>query len=232
MKPDKRWTIKPVDEGTVSKPSTGEALQVQIPLYAGCLRLRGITDYESAKLFFRPELSHLHDPFLMKGMKEAVERITTAIEWHERILVYGDYDVDGTTSVALMYSFLRKKTMTGELAYYIPHRYREGYGISRQGVDFAHANGYTLMITLDCGIKSVELIAYAQSLGIDVIVCDHHLPDASIPPAFAILNPKQPGCKYPYKELSGCGIGFKLATALGHTLEACHRKQYISTWTS
>jgi single-stranded-DNA-specific exonuclease len=220
MKLEKRWTIKPVDETIVNRLS--EALRVD-PAICRMLALRGITDYDSAKLFFRPELSHLHDPFLMKGMKEAVERINTAIEWHERIMVYGDYDVDGTTSVAVVYSFL-KKNYPGELAYYIPHRYREGYGVSRQGIDHAHANGYTLMITLDCGIKSVELIDYAKSLGIDVIVCDHHLPDASIPPAYAILNPKQPGCKYPYKELSGCGIGFKLVSAL-----AIHWKQPLDT---
>jgi single-stranded-DNA-specific exonuclease len=177
------------------------------------LALRGVKDYDSAKLFFRPELSQLHDPFLMKGMKKAVDRINEGIEWHERIMVYGDYDVDGTTAVSLVYSFLKQK-YSGELAYYIPHRYREGYGISKQGIDYAHGNGYTLLITLDCGIKSVEMITYAQSLGIDVIVCDHHLPDAHLPPAFAILNPKQADCKYPYKELSGCGIGFKLAQAL------------------
>jgi len=220
MKPDKRWTVKRVDEGTVSRLS--EALNIQ-PAICRILALRGVTDYESARLFFRPELSHLHDPFLMKGMKKAVDRIHEAIEWHERIMVYGDYDVDGTTSVALFYSFL-KKNYAGELAYYIPHRYREGYGISKQGIDYAHGNGYTLMITLDCGIKSVEMITYAQSLGIDVIVCDHHLPDANIPPAFAILNPKQKDCKYPYKELSGCGIGFKLASAL-----AIHWKQPLET---
>ena len=224
MKPEKRWTLKPVNEGTVN--TLCEALHTN-PAICRILALRGIKDYKSAKLFFRPELSHLHDPFLMKGMKEAVERISTAIEWHERIMVYGDYDVDGTTSVALVYSFLKKNypdSHRDELAFYIPHRYREGYGISRQGIDFAHANGYTLMITLDCGIKSVEHITYARSLGIDVIVCDHHLPDEHIPPAFAILNPKQPGCKYPYKELSGCGIGFKMAAAL-----AVHWKQPMAT---
>ena len=210
MKPDKRWTLKPADDDVVNRLQ--EALKIN-PAICRILALRGVTDYESAKLFFRPELSQLLDPFLMKGMKKAVDRITEAIEWHERIMVYGDYDVDGTTSVALLYSFL-KKNYAGELAYYIPHRYREGYGISRQGIEHAHANGYTLLITLDCGIKSVEHIAYAQSLGIDVIVCDHHTPDAFIPPAFAILNPKQKDCKYPYKELSGCGIGFKLASAL------------------
>jgi single-stranded-DNA-specific exonuclease len=216
MKPDKRWTVKPVDEETVNKLSA--ALNIQ-PAICRILALRGITDYESARLFFRPELSQLHDPFLMKGMRKAVDRICEAIEWHERIMVYGDYDVDGTTSVALFYSFL-KKNYKGECGYYIPHRYREGYGISKQGIDYAHGNGYTLLVTLDCGIKSVEMITYAQSLGIDVIVCDHHLPDAHIPPAHAILNPKQVDCKYPFKELSGCGIGFKLASAL-----AIHWKQ-------
>ena len=216
MRAEKRWTLKPVDEEIVTK--LGEQLKIK-PAVCRVLALRGVTDYESARLFFRPELSHLHDPFLMKGMKKAVERINEGIEWHERIMVYGDYDVDGTTSVALMYSFLKNK-YKGELSYYIPHRYREGYGISKQGIDFAHGNGYTLLITLDCGIKSMEMITYAQSLGIDVIVCDHHLPDADIPPAYAILNPKQVDCKYPYKELSGCGIGFKLAQAL-----AIHWKQ-------
>lgn len=210
MKPDKRWTLKPADEDTVNRLT--EALKIN-PAICRILALRGMSEYEDTRLFFRPELSHLHDPFLMKGMQKAVERITEAIEWHERILVYGDYDVDGTTAVSLVYSFL-KKNYSGELSYYIPHRYREGYGISRQGIDFAHANGFTLLITLDCGIKSVEMIAYAQSLGIQVIVCDHHLPDDQLPPAFAILNPKQKDCKYPYKELSGCGIGFKLVTAL------------------
>jgi single-stranded-DNA-specific exonuclease len=210
MKPDKRWTIKPADETVVN--GLYNALQVQ-PALCRLLAVRGIKDYESARLFFRPELTHLHDPFLMKGMKKAVERISEAIEWHERILVYGDYDVDGTTAVSLVYSFL-KSNYEGELSYYIPHRYREGYGISKQGIEHAHRNGYTLMITLDCGIKSMEMITYAHSLGIDVIVCDHHLPDSVLPPAYAILNPKQKDCTYPFKELSGCGIGFKLVSAL------------------
>ena len=208
--------MKPANEAIAA--SLSESLKIN-PAVCRVLALRGVTDYESARLFFRPELSHLHDPFLMKGMKRSVERISEAIEWHERIMVYGDYDVDGTTAVALLYSFLRNK-YDGPLAYYIPHRYKEGYGISKQGIDYAHGNGYTLLITLDCGIKSVEMITYAQSLGIDVIVCDHHLPDNNIPPAYAILNPKQADCKYPYKELSGCGIGFKLAQAL-----AIHWKQ-------
>ncbi|GAA4464064.1 single-stranded-DNA-specific exonuclease RecJ [Nemorincola caseinilytica] len=210
MGTEKRWTIKPADEQVVSR--LYNELQVQ-PAICRLLAVRGITDFESARLFFRPELSHLHDPFLMKGMKKAVDRIAEAIDWHERIMVYGDYDVDGTTAVSVVYSFL-KELYKGEVSYYIPHRYREGYGISRQGIDHAHSNGYTLMITLDCGIKSTEMIDYARSLGIDVIVCDHHLPDAHLPPAYAILNPKQADCTYPYKELSGCGIGFKLISAL------------------
>jgi single-stranded-DNA-specific exonuclease len=216
MKPDKRWTVKPVDEEVANRLC--EELQVY-PAICQLLAVRGIKDYESARLFFRPELSHLHDPFLMKGMQQAVERISEAIEWHERIMVYGDYDVDGTTAVSVVYSFL-KDNYKGELSYYIPHRYREGYGISRAGIDYAHGNGYTLLITLDCGIKSMEMITYAQSLGIDVIVCDHHLPDDHLPPAYAILNPKQADCPYPFKELSGCGIGFKLVSAL-----AIHWKQ-------
>ncbi len=210
MKPEKRWTIKPVDEQVVE--GLYESLHVH-PAICRLLAVRGIEDYESAKKFFRPELSQLHDPFLMKGMRRAVDRISEAIEWHERIMVYGDYDVDGTTAVSVVYSFLRKN-YKGELTYYLPHRYREGYGVSKQGIDYAHGNGYTLIITLDCGIKSAELINYAQSLGIDVIVCDHHLPDDHLPNAHAILNPKQADCKYPYKELSGCGIGFKLVCAL------------------
>ncbi len=210
MRPDKRWVIKSVDAQKVT--TLHEQLSVH-PAICRLLAVRGINDYEASKKFFRPTLEDLHDPFLMKGMKAAVDRITEAIEWHERIMVYGDYDVDGTTSVATVYSFL-KKHYAGEITYYLPHRYREGYGVSKQGIDYAHANGYTLVITLDCGIKSAELIAYAQSLGIDVIVCDHHLPDKNLPPAKAILNPKQVDCPYPYKELSGCGIGFKLITAL------------------
>ena len=210
MRTDKRWTLKPANEKHIQQLS--EDLRIH-PALCRLLAVRGVTEFNSAKDFFRPHLGQLHDPFLMKGMKQAVQRIAEAVEWHERIMVYGDYDVDGTTSVAVVYSFLREY-YDGELSYYVPHRYREGYGISRQGIDHAHANGYTLMITLDCGIKSVELINYAQSLGIDVIVCDHHTPDSTLPPAYAILNPKQTDCPYPYKELSGCGIGFKLISAL------------------
>lgn len=215
MAPNKRWTLKPVDETAVQQLRL--ALPNVNPAICRALAVRGINDYDSAKTFFRPELSHLHDPFVMKGMKEAVQRIAEAVEWHERILVYGDYDVDGTTAVSVVFSFLKrhyKDLKDDSLSFYIPHRYREGYGVSKQGIDYAKEHGYSLMITLDCGIKSVELVKYAQSLGIDVIICDHHLPDDELPRAYAILNPKQPGCPYPFKELSGCGIGFKLVQAM------------------
>jgi single-stranded-DNA-specific exonuclease len=208
---EKRWHVQTVDESYIQKLCSD--LPTVHPVICRLLALRGIRDYQTAKDFFRPQLTDLHDPFLMKGMDIAVQRISEAVEWHERILVYGDYDVDGTTAVATVYSFL-KQHCNGDLAFYIPHRYREGYGLSRAGIDYAFANGYHLIITLDCGIKSVELVDYARSLGIDVIICDHHTPDNELPAALAILNPKQADCPYPYKELSGCGIGFKLICAL------------------
>lgn len=217
MKQAKRWTIKPANEEQINNLTA--ALNIH-PALCRLLVERGIYDYDAAKDFFRPQLSQLHDPFLMKDMAIAVKRIDEAIQRKERILVYGDYDVDGTTAVSVVFSFLHQYVASlaggdiGLLDYYIPHRYREGYGISKAGIDHAHNNEYTLLITLDCGIKSYELINYARSLGIDVIVCDHHLPDANLPPAFAILNPKQESCNYPYKELCGCGIGFKLISAL------------------
>ena len=207
---NKRWSIKEVDAQIVNELQA--SLRVH-PAICKMLVARGIHTFDQAKLFFRPQLSDLHDPFLMKGMQKAVDRICSAIEWDERILIYGDYDVDGTSSVAGVYSFL-KSLYAGQLNYYIPHRYKEGYGLSKQGIDFAKANGHTLLITLDCGIKSADLVDYANGLGIDVIICDHHLPDERIPNALAILNPKQADCTYPYKELSACGIGFKLIEAL------------------
>ena len=173
---------------------------------------RGIETFEQSKKYFRPEMTDLHDPWLMKDMDKAVERIIHAISNKEKILVFGDYDVDGTTSVACMYRFLKK--IHPDLDFYIPHRYREGYGVSKAGIDHAKENGFTLIISLDCGIKSIDLISYAKQLGIDFIVCDHHLPDEELPPAVAILNPKQKDCNYPYKELCGCGVGFKLISAL------------------
>lgn len=180
---------------------------------------RGIRTFDEARTFFRPQITHLHDPWLMKGMHKAVERIDQAVKNQEKILIYGDYDVDGTTAVATVYSFMReyinyKNPDAKLLEFYIPNRYREGYGISKEGINYAKKNHFSLMIALDCGIKAVDKIKYAHSLGLDVIVCDHHLPDHELPPAYAILNPKQPQCAYPYKELSGCGIGFKLITAL------------------
>ena len=173
---------------------------------------RGIETFEQSKDFFRPQLSQLHDPWQMKDMDKAVERIIRAVNNNEKILVFGDYDVDGTTAVSCMYRFLKK--IHPEVEFYIPHRYREGYGVSKPGIDFAKENGFTLIISLDCGIKSIDLIKYAKGLGIDFIVCDHHLPDEELPPAHAILNPKQKDCNYPYKELCGCGVGFKLISAL------------------
>lgn len=208
----KRWTLKEVDAAAVAQ--LREDLPAINPIFCKLLASRGIKNYAEAKAFFRPQLTDLHDPFLMKGMAAAVERISQAIEWHERILVYGDYDVDGTTAVAVVFSFLRDAYPNGDISFYIPHRYREGYGVSQAGIDFAKDNAYTLLITLDCGIKSMDLVTYANKLGIDVIICDHHLPDENLPPALAILNPKQADCSYPFKELCGCGIGFKLVQAL------------------
>jgi single-stranded-DNA-specific exonuclease len=208
----KIWKIKLVDE-TVADNIT-QALKIH-PSICRLLATRGITDYDSAKFFFRPSMFDLHDPFLMKGMGAAVVRIEKALAAKEKIMVYGDYDVDGTTAVAVVYSFLEKNNPGSEISFYVPHRYREGYGVSTQGIDHAAAEGVTLMITLDCGIKSADKIAYAKTLGIDVIVCDHHTPDEDhLPVAVAILNPKQIDCPYPFKELSGCGIGYKLITAL------------------
>jgi single-stranded-DNA-specific exonuclease len=175
---------------------------------------RGIDDFEKSKAFFRPQLKDLHDPFLMKDMEKAVNRISVAIDKNEKILIFGDYDVDGTTSVACMYQFICKIHSPNLVDFYIPHRYREGYGISKAGIDFATNNKFNLIIALDCGIKSVDLVCYAKELGIDFIICDHHLPDIILPDAVAILNPKQPECNYPFKELCGCGVGFKLITAL------------------
>ena len=206
---EKRWNILTCDEKKIT--ALQNSLKVH-PVLCKILVQRGFETFEQAKDFFRPPLSGLHDPWLMKDMDKAVERIITAINANEKILVFGDYDVDGTTSVSVMYLFLKK--IHSNLDFYIPHRYREGYGVSKAGIDFAKENGFTLIISLDCGIKSVDLISYAKDLGIDFIVCDHHLPDDILPPAVAILNPKQKGCNYPYKELCGCGVGFKLITAL------------------
>ncbi len=208
----KIWKLKQVDEAIAA--TIEKDLRVH-PALCTLLALRGIKDYDSAKSFFRPVMSDLTDPFLMKGMEQAVTRIEKAIAGNEKIMVYGDYDVDGTTAVAVVYSFLQKNNPGIDVTFYVPHRYREGYGISSEGIDYAAAQGVQLMITLDCGIKSADKIAYAAGKGIEVIVCDHHTPDEDhLPAAVAILNPKQADCPYPFKELSGCGIGYKLICAL------------------
>ena len=213
---EKRWTIlKCNDDAIVSELS--QSLNIS-PSLARLLVQRGIDNFAKAKDFFRPTLELLHDPFLMKDMDKAVSRIIAAIAAKENILIFGDYDVDGTTSVALLFRYLKKIYTEERINFYIPHRYREGYGISRQGIDYAKANNYSLVISLDCGIKSIELIGYASTLGVDFIICDHHLPDKDLPPAFAILNAKQKDCNYPYKELCGCGVTFKLVSALSQRL--------------
>lgn len=206
---DKRWNVTEADPSLVNL--LNDELRIHKVL-CSLLVQRGVHSYEEAKAYFRPSLSDLHSPWLMKDMRLAVDRITEAVSRQEKILVYGDYDVDGTTSVATVYQFL--KGFHEEVDFYIPHRYREGYGISSQGIEYAITQGYTLVISLDCGIKSVELITQAKEAGIDFIVCDHHLPDQLLPPAVAILNPKQEDCPYPFKELCGCGVGYKLITAL------------------
>lgn len=213
MNGQKRWRVNAVNKE--QRDELQQALKIH-PVLCSLLVQRGIDSYEKARKFFRPQIEDLHDPFLMKDMKKAVDRILTAFSAKEKILVFGDYDVDGTTAVACLYQFLKKQHSFTE--FYIPHRYREGYGISKAGIDFAFENKYTLIISLDCGIKSIELIQYAKELGIDFIVCDHHLPDEQLPPAVAILNPKQKDCLYPFKELCGCGVGFKLITALCRSL--------------
>ncbi|SFJ65411.1 single-stranded-DNA-specific exonuclease RecJ [Myroides guanonis] len=214
-----RWILKqePLDSEIAH---LSEVLKVE-PLLAKLLLLRGIQNYEEARAFFRPSLDDLHDPFLMKDMLKAVDRIELAIQNEERILVFGDYDVDGTTAVALMASYLR--TITPYVDTYIPDRYKEGYGVSSAGIDYASDNEMSLIIALDCGIKSVGLVDYAKTKGIDFIICDHHLPGSKIPNAVAVLDPKQDDCNYPYNELCGCGVGFKLIQALsskrGFTVE-------------
>lgn len=178
------------------------------------LVLRGIDNYQKAREFFKPNLNDIHNPFLMKDMQLAVDRIATAIENGEKILVYGDYDVDGTTAVALMYLYLSKIVEKKYLDFYIPDRNSEGYGISNEGIDFAKENNFALIIALDCGIKAIDKIEYAKNLGVDFIICDHHLPGDQIPKAVAVLDPKRKDCRYPFKELSGCGVGFKLCQGL------------------
>lgn len=207
----KRWKYKAKGNQEIVERLSKE-LNINKTL-ANLLVQRNITDFETAKNFFRPKLEHLHDPFLMLGMDKAVDRISQAISNNENILIYGDYDVDGTTAVALVYSYF--KDIYYNIDFYIPDRYKEGYGISFEGIDYAERNKISLVISLDCGIKAVDKIEYANEKSIDFIICDHHLPGDELPKAHAILDPKQRDCTYPYKELSGCGVGFKLAQAFG-----------------
>jgi len=211
----KRWRLIEADDFKVQQLQ--KALGIN-SILCKILVQQKITDFEEAKRFFRPSLEELHDPFLMKDMEIAVQRIQKAIATKEKILIYGDYDVDGTTSVGCMYRFIASIYNPSFVEFYIPNRYREGYGISSAGIDFAINNNFTLVIALDCGIKSIELIHKAKQHQIEFIICDHHIPGEILPDAVAILNPKQLDCNYPYKELCGCGIGFKLITALSQRL--------------
>ncbi len=205
----KRWVLKPKnDSNKVNNLKTELGVN---DIVANLLVSREVQTFEQARYFFRPSLDHLHDPFLMKDMDQAITRIERAIGNKEKILIYGDYDVDGTTAVSVVYSFFR--TFHTGIEFYIPDRYAEGYGISTQGIDYAAEHGFTLIIALDCGIKAIEKVDYAKSKGIDFIIGDHHLPGESIPDAVAVLDPKRSDCAYPYKELSGCGIGFKIIQA-------------------
>ncbi|GJM31459.1 MAG: single-stranded-DNA-specific exonuclease RecJ [Saprospiraceae bacterium] len=216
MLPKKHWIAASSDSKIVDHLE--EVLGIP-PLLCQLLVQRGISNFEQARCFFRPEWSHLHDPYLMKDMDKAVDRLKLAIDTGEKILLYGDYDVDGTTSVAMMYHFLQK--LHPNLDFYIPDRYKEGYGISYEGLDFAASKEISLIIAMDCGIRAIAPVKAANLQGIDFIICDHHLPEAEIPPAVAVLDPKRPDCAYPYKELSGCGVAFKLAQAYVQKLDLC-----------
>ena len=211
---EKKWEMKPApDAASVAQLSAELGID---SVLSGLLVQRGVTTFEQARAFFRPDLGRLHDPFLMKDMDKAVDRLEEAVRSRQKILVYGDYDVDGTTAVALVLSFLKK--YTSELDFYIPDRYDEGYGVSTKGIDYAASRDVSLIITLDCGIKAVDKVEYARSKGIDVIVCDHHLPADKLPAAVAVLDPKREDCSYPFDDLSGCGVGFKLIS--GYSIRA------------
>lgn len=206
---ERKWIVKYGGDNEIRK-KLGASLNIA-PNLAGLLLQRGIESYEEARSFFRPQLSDLHDPFLMQDMDLAVNRLNQAIKNKEKIMVYGDYDVDGTTSVALVYSYLKK--FHPHMGYYVPDRYNEGYGISFMGIDHALKEDYSLIIALDCGIKAIEKAKYAREKNIDLIICDHHNPGEELPDAVAVLDPKRSDCRYPYKGLSGCGVGFKLMQA-------------------
>ena len=206
---EKEWKYRESgDPATVRQLSSELGVD---PVLAELLVQRGVRTFEQARSFFRPDLADLHDPFLMADMDKAVERVHKAVASQEKILVYGDYDVDGTTAVSLVYSFLHR--LTRQVDFYIPERYDEGYGVSYKGIDWASENGFKLIITLDCGIKANEKVEYARERGIDMIICDHHLPENELPKAVAVLDPKREDCHYPFDDLSGCGVGFKLVQA-------------------
>jgi single-stranded-DNA-specific exonuclease len=209
---EKRW-VQAVKGDQEKADLLAQQLTIDSSL-AEILVQRGVDSFDKARDFFKPQMAHLHDPFLIKDMDKAVARIESALQSGEKILIYGDYDVDGTTSVALVFSFFSQ--LTSNIDYYIPDRHKEGYGISTTGIDYAAANGFALIIALDCGIKSVDKIAYANTLSVDFIICDHHLPGEELPQAVAVLDPKRADCPYPFKELAGCGIGFKLIQAYSH----------------
>lgn len=221
----KRW-VEPSEINLDKTVTLGKELTINTAL-ASILVKREITSYEEAKSFFRPELNQLHDPFLMKDMDVAITRIEKALGNNEKIIIYGDYDVDGTTAVAVAYSFFRE--FHSKIAFYVPDRYSEGYGISKQGIDWAFEEGYTLIIALDCGIKAIDQVAYAKEKGIDFIIGDHHMPGDELPDAVAVLDPKRKDCPYPYDELSGCGIAFKIiqAFALKNQIEEAKVLQYL-----
>jgi len=207
---EKRWVLKNIPDNEVVEQLSKE-LNINHVL-TGLLVQRGINTFESARSFFRPQLSELHDPYLMKDMDKAVARLEKARDTGEKIMVYGDYDVDGTTAVSIVYSFLKNHHKKAD--FYIPDRYEEGYGISYKGIDHAVSSGHTLLISLDCGIKAVEKVEYANEKGLDIIICDHHRPGDTVPDAVAVLDPKQDDCNYPFKDLSGAGVGFKLIQAV------------------
>ena len=215
MAKDRKWIVKEVpDPDTVARLSAEVGID---SVLSTLLVQRGIRTFEQARAFFRPNLASLHDPFLMKDMDKAVERLKKAVDGKEKILVYGDYDVDGTTAVSLVYSFLSR--FTKKIDYYIPDRYDEGYGLSIKALDWAAENHFNLIITLDCGIKAIDKVRYAASKGMDVIICDHHLPEEELPAAVAVLDPKREDCHYPFDDLCGCGVGFKLVQAYAQIMD-------------
>ncbi len=217
-----RWKLKPLPE---SETIQSLSEQINTPdIVSTILIQRGIDTFDKAKKYFSPQLSDLYDPFLMKDMDLAVNRILNALEEDQKILVYGDYDVDGTTSVSLMYLFL--KELTENVGFYIPDRHQEGYGVSEEGIAYASENNFDLIITLDCGIKAITQVDNANQKGIDVIICDHHLPDENLPKAVAVLDPQRPDCEYPFSYLSGCGVGFKLIQALAKKLDIVDEKVF------